>query len=154
MQKIQIIDTGEVLPQHAFFDTHPTVAFPLPLTDDVLAEFGARLVAPDPQPMQEPQEVPRWAGILALKRHKLVAGVLALMEPDDAGAGSLHALVIAYRESLPSGEAADRLDAALNDAKDWLRISPTVLQMSALLQLSEAQTDTLFIWAGAQVGTV
>lgn len=43
MQQIQIISTGAVLTASDFYELHPTTAFPSPLTDEVLADFGARL---------------------------------------------------------------------------------------------------------------
>ena len=101
-----------------------------------------------------PTEVPRWAGLLALKRHELRSSELLLLASDDDGANSLHAAVLAYRAGMPAGEARDRLDVALNDAKDWLLTSPTVHTMCSVLQLTDAQRDALFVWAAAQVGTV
>lgn len=44
---IQLIESGEVITQTDFFNAHPTVAFPQPLTDDALADFGARLHVPE-----------------------------------------------------------------------------------------------------------
>jgi hypothetical protein len=35
-----------------------------------------------------PREVPRWAGVLALKRHALVSGELLALGPDDANTSS------------------------------------------------------------------
>ncbi len=46
MQQIEIIETGAILTERDFYDMHPTVGFPQPLTDDVLADFGARIVVP------------------------------------------------------------------------------------------------------------
>ena len=46
-KQIQLIESGEVITQTDFFNAHPTVAFPQPLTDEVLADFGARLHAPE-----------------------------------------------------------------------------------------------------------
>lgn len=51
-KQIQIIVSGEVITQTDFFNEHPTVAFPQPLTDDALADFGARLHVPE-APMEE-----------------------------------------------------------------------------------------------------
>ena len=52
MQQIQIINTGAVLTERDFYEMHPTTAFPQPLTDNVLADFGARLHVPE-VPMEE-----------------------------------------------------------------------------------------------------
>ena len=49
---------------------------------------------------------------------------------------------------------ANRIDVALNDAKDWLRYSPTVMMVAGILPLAEEQLDALFSWANARVGTV
>lgn len=46
-KQIQLIEPGEVITQTDFFNAHPTVAFPQPLTDDALADFGARLHVPE-----------------------------------------------------------------------------------------------------------
>lgn len=43
-KQIQLIESGEVITQTDFFNEHPTIAFPQPLTDEALAGFGARLV--------------------------------------------------------------------------------------------------------------
>lgn len=98
-----------------------------------------------------PQEVPRWAGRLALKRHVLEQGVLVLLGPDDARPeGNLLARVLVWRDTLQPGEMLDRVDAVLNDAKDWLRDSETVAAVAAVLGLTAEQVDTLFAWAAAQ----
>lgn len=98
-----------------------------------------------------PQEVPRWAGRLALKRHVLEQGVLVLLGPDDARPeGNLLARVLGWRDTLPAGELLDRVDAVLNDAKDWLRDSETVAAVAQVLGLTAEQVDALFAWAAAQ----
>ena len=43
---IELIKTGEVVSLIDFYDLHPNTAFPIPLSDDVLADFGARIFAP------------------------------------------------------------------------------------------------------------
>lgn len=63
MQVVKIIKTGATLPDHHFFELHPCVQFPQPLTDDVLAEFGAELV---PQPEPVPASCTKRQGELAL----------------------------------------------------------------------------------------
>lgn len=96
-------------------------------------------------------EVARWAGRLALKRHVLEQGGLALLGPDDARpADNLLARVLAWRDTLPAGEQLDRVDAVLNDAKDWLRDSETVAAVAQVLGLTAEQVDALFVWAAAQ----
>ena len=116
---------------------------------------GAVFVAPQASDAGlVPAEVPRWAGVLALKRHCLLGGQLLVLAADDNGSSSLYAAVLANREMMPAGEARDRLDVALDDAKDWLRMSPTVQSMCSVLSLTSNQADALFIWADAQVGTV
>lgn len=98
-----------------------------------------------------PQEVPRWAGRLALKRHVLEQGDLVLLGPDDASPeGNLLARVLAWRDALQPGEMLDRVDAVLNDAKDWLRDSETVAAVAQVLGLTPEQVDALFVWAAAQ----
>lgn len=98
-----------------------------------------------------PAEVPRWAGRLALKRHVLESGALVLLTPDEARPDdNLLALTLAWRMSLAPGELADRVDAALDDAKDWLRDSETVAAVGAVLGLSVEQVDELFRWAAQQ----
>ena len=97
-----------------------------------------------------PAEVPRWAGRLALKRHVAQEGVLVLLEPSETSSDNLLALVLLWRDSLLPGELRDRVDAALDDAKDWLRDSDTVATLAAVLGLTDDQIDALFIWAGQQ----
>ena len=41
---IELMKTGVVVADSDFYDLHPTIGFPQPLTDEVLAGFGARLV--------------------------------------------------------------------------------------------------------------
>ncbi|WP_278536170.1 hypothetical protein [Delftia acidovorans] len=96
-------------------------------------------------------EVPRWAGRLALKRHVLEQGALVLLAPDDARPeDNLLARVLAWRDTLQPGEMLDRVDAVLNDAKDWLRDSETVAAVAQVLGLTAEQVDALFAWAAAQ----
>ena len=95
-------------------------------------------------------EVPRWAGRLALKRHVLQGGELVLLPPDEASEDNLLGLVLAWRATLAPGELADRVDAALDDAKDWLRGSETVATIAAVLGLTAAHVDALFAWAREQ----
>lgn len=97
-----------------------------------------------------PAEVPRWAGRLALKRHVLRAGELVLLEPSETSSDNMLALVLLWRDSLLHGELRDRVDAALDDAKDWLRDSDTVATLAAVLGLTDDKVDALFIWAGRQ----
>lgn len=97
------------------------------------------------------QEVPRWAGRLALKRHVLEQGALVLLGPDEARpTDNLLARVLGWRDTLPVGELLDRVDAVLNDAKDWLRDSETVAAVAQVLGLTAEQVDALFVWAAAQ----
>lgn len=44
--QIEIIETGEVISESEFYDLHPTTAFPQPLTDEVLLDFGACVFTP------------------------------------------------------------------------------------------------------------
>ena len=54
------------------------------------------------------------------------------------------------RRMLQPGELLDRVDAVLDDAKDWLRDSETVAAVAAVLGLTAEQVDGLFVWAAAQ----
>lgn len=104
-------------------------------------------MSPAPPGTALPLEVPRWAGRLALKRHVLDQDALVLLAPDDARPEDN---LLAWRNTLQSGEMLDRVDAVLNDAKDWLRDSETVAAVAAVLGLTSEQVDTLFAWAAAQ----
>lgn len=42
--QIETIKTGAVVAERDFYEMHPTIGFPQPLTDEVLSGFGARLV--------------------------------------------------------------------------------------------------------------
>lgn len=100
-----------------------------------LAAGGVPLPA-DPVPLPVPPEVPRWAGRLALKRHVLDAGALVLLNAaEDRPADNLLARVLLWRDGLQPGELLDRVDAVLNDAKDWLRDSETVAAVAQVLGL-------------------
>ncbi|WP_062794192.1 hypothetical protein, partial [Delftia acidovorans] len=83
--------------------------------------------------------------------HVLEQGALVLLGPDDARpSDNLLARVLMWRDALPPGELLDRVDAVLNDAKDWLRYSETVAAVAAVLGLTAEQIDALFVWAAAQ----
>ena len=115
-----------------------------------LAAGGVPLPA-EPVPAPVPLEVPRWAGRLALKRHTLEQGALVLLAPsEDRPSDNLLARVLVWRDGLQPGELLDRVDAVLDDAKDWLRDSETVATVAAVLGLTAEQVDTLFMWAAAQ----
>lgn len=43
-KQIEIKKTGEVITPTDFYERYPCVSFPQPLTDEVLSEYGARLV--------------------------------------------------------------------------------------------------------------
>ena len=43
---IELIKTGAVVAESDFYDLHPTIGFPQPLTDEDLARFGARVFTP------------------------------------------------------------------------------------------------------------
>lgn len=43
---LELIKTGAVLTEADFYDLHPTIGFPQPLTDEALARFGARVFTP------------------------------------------------------------------------------------------------------------
>ena len=45
--QIEIIKTGAVVAERDFYEMHPTIGFPQPLTDEALADFGARLHVPE-----------------------------------------------------------------------------------------------------------
>lgn len=80
MQQIEIIETGAILTERDFYDMHPTIGFPQPLTDGVLADFGARIVvpqAPEP-PSQFERDKARYT-----KRAAAKDGLLAYMAADN-----------------------------------------------------------------------
>ena len=54
--QIEIIKTGEKITVYEWFDRHPTIGFPQPLTDEVLSAYGARLHVPE-VPMEERRAV-------------------------------------------------------------------------------------------------
>jgi hypothetical protein len=115
-----------------------------------LAAGGVPLPA-EPVPAPVPLEVPRWAGRLALKRHVLEEGALVLLSAaEDRPTDNLLARVLTWRDGLQPGELLDRVDAVLNDAKDWLRDSETVAAVAQVLGLTAEQVDALFAWAAAQ----
>jgi hypothetical protein len=143
----QVLDGTETLTHDAQAKTVIVVRGIRQLTTE---EIRARWLVENPVP----HEVPRWAGLLALKRHAIEGGDLAMLPAEDAGDSSLSGAVFAYRATMEPGEARDRLDVALNDAKDWMRESPTVLGMCQVLGLDAEQADALFRWAKAQEGSV
>lgn len=120
--QIEIIATGQTLPQHAFFELHPCIAFPQPLTDQALEPFGARLV-PAPEPV--PGACSRRQGRLAL----LTLGLL-----DDAEAAIA---------AIPDGN--ERRAAQIEyEADTWERDSPFVLQLWAQFGGTPESLDDAF----------
>lgn len=102
-----------------------------------------------------PPEVPRYCGVLALKRHRLVDGqLLQLGEEEGWESGSLYAHLIAFRNALPSGALRDKLDVAIDHVMHWTLESPTVAEMCSVMSLSTAQRDALFRWAKAHEATL
>lgn len=63
---IEIIKTNEKLSESAWYDRHPTVGFEQPLTDSVLAPFGARLYTPVPDvaalKLKAVEAIEKWRG--------------------------------------------------------------------------------------------
>lgn len=112
------------------------------------------IVAGEPKNTPVPAEVPRWAGLLAIKRHAVVGAELTQLQPNDDGATSIFTTITAFREAMPPGEDRDRLDVALDHAKDWTRASPTVASMADVARLTSSHLDALFRWADQQTGTV
>jgi hypothetical protein len=55
--------------------------------------------------------------------------------------------MLAWRATLSPGEFADRVDAVLDDAKDWLSKSETLAVLAGMLGLSNEHVDQLFVWA-------
>ena len=110
--------------------------------------------APDAPP-PVPAEVPRYCGVLALKRHRLADDELeALGEEEGWESGSLYAQLLAFRDGLPSGELRDKLDVAIDHVMHWTLESPTVTEMCAVMGLSTAHRDALFRWAKAHEATL
>lgn len=116
-------------------------------------------VPPLPEPSdpesEVPAEVPRYCGLLALKRHRLVEDDLQQLDALESWeSGSLYADVLAFRTQLLAGEQRDRLDVALNDVNQWTLASPTVADLCAVLALSTVQRDELFCWAKTHEATL
>lgn len=144
MPIIEILESGHVVNRIVASEEHAEQCFPgawrLAVVQPV-ADIADSTV----------QEVSRWAGRLALKRHVLEQGALVLLAPDDARPeDNLLARVLEWRDALQPGEMLDRVDAVLNDAKDWLRDSETVAAVAQVLGLTAEQVDALFVWAAAQ----
>ena len=78
--QIEIIKTGAVVAESDFYEMHPTIGFPQPLTDEVLSDFGARLVVPSPpeQPTQFELDQARYK-----KRSAAKNDLLAYMAADN-----------------------------------------------------------------------
>lgn len=139
---------------------HVNLSGPVPELADFEIEppaTPARVFAgwvPD-QPEPVPAEVPRYCGVLALKRHRLADDELeALGEEEGWESGSLYAQLLAFRDGLPSGALRDKLDVAIDHVMHWTLESPTVTEMCAVMGLSTAHRDALFRWAKAHEATL
>ena len=80
--QIEIIKTGAVVAERDFYEMHPTIGFPQPLTDEALADFGALLVVPSPPepPTQFELDQARYQ-----KRSAAKNDLLAYMAADNMG---------------------------------------------------------------------
>lgn len=121
------------------------------IRDLTLEEIQARWEAANPVP----HEVPRYCGLLALKRHCIEEGALQELGAEESWEdGSLYSAVLAFRNALPAGAVRDKLDVALNDVLHWTLLSPTVADLCAVIGLSTTQRDALFRWAKAHEATL
>lgn len=126
MQEIRIIETGELLAQHAFFERHPTVQLPQPLTDEALEPYGAVLVEPELQPEPVPDRCTRRQGLLAL----LANGVTP---------AQIQSQIDAIEDEI------ERIAAQIEyEANDWERGNPVVQQMWATLGGTPEALDDLY----------
>lgn len=131
--QIEIIETGQRLSEQDWYARNPTIAFPRPLTDQVLqdahASFPAippaRIVPAEPQPAPVPQSCTRRQGRLAL----LAAGHLDDVEQAIAAIA----------------DDTERRAAQIEyEADTWERGNAFVQQMWATLGGTPAQLDDLF----------
>ena len=100
-------------------------------------------------PHEVPAEIPRYCGVIALKRHQLVSGELIELAADAPPAGSLYESVLAFYEAMEPSLDKDKMEAALFNVLHWMRDSPSVEAMRLVLGLTTEQVDALFVWAKA-----
>ena len=113
--------------------------------------YDDEMLARDPVPV----EVARYAGLLALERHRLVAGELIEVADDlPEPADSLLSHVYAYYDTMDDGLDKSKMHKALSDVLHWLRASPAVENIRLLLGLTHAQVDALFRWAKRLEATI
>lgn len=137
--QIEIIETGQRLSESDWYARNPTIAFPRPLTDQVLQEAHdsfptiplARIVPPEPQPEPTPQIITRAQGKAALIQAGLWDAVLA------------HVAGIAD----PTERAL--AEVALHDTLEWRRSSPFLNAAAAALGLDDNALDALFAVAAS-----
>lgn len=67
------LSDGSTVTETMFYNAHPTIAFPQPLTDAVLADFGARLHAPE-IPLED-RQVAAWERIKNERDRRKYLGV-------------------------------------------------------------------------------
>ena len=129
-KQIQLTESGEVITQTDFFNAHPCTAFPQPLTDDVLAEYGARLVHV-PQVPTVPASVTRRQARQAL----LLAGLLGNVQP--------------AIDSIPDPVHRGMAQIEWDDSQAFERGRPLLVQIGMALGLDDAGLDALFVQAAA-----
>lgn len=137
----QVYDGSEVLTAEANTRQVTVVRGIRNMTTEELHE---RWLAENPVP----QEVPRYCGRMALKRHRLVEGVLQELAQDEGDApDSLLAALMDCRNDMAPSKERDDLDAGLNDVVHYLITSPLVESMRLLLGLRIEHVHALFRWA-------
>lgn len=137
--QIEIIETGQRLSESDWYARNPTIAFPRPLTDQVLQEAHdsfptiplARIVPPEPQPEPVPQTITRAQGKAALIQAELWDQVLV------------------YVDGIADSKDRALAEVALHDTLEWRRTSPFLNAAAVALGLTAEQLDALFVQASA-----
>lgn len=144
----QVYDGSEVLT----VDTERQVVVVVRgIRDMTPEEIRERWLAENPVP----QEVPRYCGRMALKRHRLVEGELQELVADEGDVpDSLLSQLLDYRNTMTPSKERDDLDAGLNDVIHYVITSPLVEAMRLILGLRVDQVHALFRWAKAYEASI
>lgn len=167
--KIRIRETEAVILENEFRAMYPNTSFPQVLTGELLDTFGADPVLEGPQPDLTETQYSVYTGVQQIKDQwftkyeakdytpeELAAQLeqrrqTMVLSPFQAKAVLLQENLLDDVETIINDPKTDRLIVlAWNNVTEFKRLSPMVLELAKLLNLTDKQLDDLFI-AGAQI---
>lgn len=125
-QFIKIKSTNATIRQEEFFELHRCVSFPVPLTNEILQEYGAEIVENTSRPSVD--VISRAQGKMVLHEMGMLQDVIdtieSMVEPDKTLA-----------------------QIAFNDTAEWRKDSPFLQGMKTTLNIADDMLDEMFVRA-------